>query len=105
MKSRRFRPGEELVREGEPGDRFYLLSVGTVAVTTHRTGPDHRLAVLQSGDIFGERALITNEPRNATVTGIEDGTVFTLEKQEFDSALKSSPSFRDQVLHIYFARQ
>ncbi|HEV8681114.1 MAG TPA: ATP-binding cassette domain-containing protein, partial [Stellaceae bacterium] len=105
MKSRRFRAGEELVREGEPGDRFYLLSAGAVAVTTQRAGPDHRLAVLQAGDIFGERALITNEPRNATITGIEDGMVFTLEKAEFDSALKSIPSFRDQVLGIYFARQ
>ena len=105
MKSQRFRAGDELVREGEPGDRFYLLSAGAVAVTTHEAGPDHRLAVLQSGDIFGERALITNEPRNATITAIEDGMVFTLEKNEFDSALSSCPSFRDQVLHVYFARQ
>ena len=65
----------------------------------------HRVADLGSGDFFGELALITGEPRIATVTATEEGIAYTLDKESFEAALNSSPTFKEQVLSVYFQRQ
>ena len=59
--------GEAIVRQGEPGDRFYLVDSGTLAV--HADGRE--LARLGPGDCFGEIALLRGTPRMATVTAVE----------------------------------
>jgi putative ABC transport system ATP-binding protein len=105
MKKRRFAPHEVIIRQGEPGDYFYLVSRGAVDVT-RRDGDagERHLATLGIGNCFGERALISGEPRNATVTAKSDVEAYILNTPDFTQALDSSPSFKEQLYKIYFQR-
>src|SRR2546430_16755138 len=82
--ARKLRPvhsaaGEEIVRQGEHGDRFYVVKKGEVAVRVD-DGPPHQLG---SGAFFGEIALLRDMPRTATVTARTDVDLLTLERDEF----------------------
>jgi putative peptide zinc metalloprotease protein len=83
----RFDPGAAVVRQGEPGDRFYLIADGQAEVL--REGPDHAelLATLGRMDYFGERALLENVPRSATVRAQTRLRVFSLNGPEFRKSL------------------
>jgi putative ABC transport system ATP-binding protein len=103
MDKRRYEPGRDIIREGETGDRFFLISDGEVDVW--RGAERTSVARLGPGAFFGERALITDEPRNATVTTVGGVEVYTLGKDAFRAALEASATFREQLQRIYFSRQ
>src|SRR6202008_3995880 len=86
--------GHEIVREGETGDRFYVLTSGKARVTRG----DHEVASLGAGDFFGELALFDPAPRNATVTATSQASLVTLDRDAFTKALNEMPSLRDEVL-------
>jgi MFS family permease len=74
--------GRDIVREGEAGDRFYIVARGRlVATQTGRT-----LRELTAGDSFGEIALLRDVPRTATVTTAEDVELYALERADFIDA-------------------
>ena len=93
--------GSRIIRQGEGGDKFFLLFEGSVDVVRD----DLRVASLARGDVFGEAALVTGEPRNATVVCSSPVKVFSLSKAEFQSTMDKSRTFRDQVLRFLFQRQ
>jgi putative ABC transport system ATP-binding protein len=100
MTKRHFAAGETVVREGDAGEEFFLISDGEVDVVR----ADHEVARLGRGEFFGEVALISGEPRNATVVATEPVDTFVLGKSDFQAAVGSSPSFRDQLYRVYFVR-
>jgi putative ABC transport system ATP-binding protein len=100
VKKRHFAAGETIVREGEPGEEFFVISDGEVEVIR----ADHEVARLGPGDFFGEVALISGEPRNATVVAEGEVDTYVLGKTDFETALASSRSFRDQLHRVYFMR-
>jgi putative ABC transport system ATP-binding protein len=100
MTKRHYAATETIIREGEPGDEFFLISDGEVDVI--RT--DHEVARLGPGDFFGEVALISGEPRNATVVAMSEVDTYVLGKTDFESALATSQTFRDQLYRVYFMR-
>ncbi len=100
MKKRHYAAGETIIREGEPGEEFFLISDGEVEVIRS----DHEVARLGPGDFFGEVALISGEPRNATVVAEGGVDVYALGKTDFQTALATSQSFRDQLYRVYFMR-
>jgi hypothetical protein len=71
--------GGMVIRQGEPGSRFYVLAEGRAVVS--RDGD--MIAERGPGDYFGEVALLLDQPRNATVTAASDLRVFVLERDEF----------------------
>jgi MFS family permease len=75
--------GEVLIREGEPGDLFYLVADGEVAVTTTAGFA----TTLGRGEGFGEIALLNDTPRTATVTASSDASLYTLGREEFLTAI------------------
>jgi Cyclic nucleotide-binding domain len=79
--------GTAIIRQGDPGDAFYVLVDGSVQVT--RDGA--HLADLRTGDSFGEVALISGQPRNATVSAAEDIRAYRLECAPFLSAVTGNP--------------
>jgi len=97
---RQFVAGDVIIRHGEAGEDFFLISEGTVEVM--REG--HDVARLGAGDFFGEAALITGEPRNATVVANDNLETYVLGKTEFRAAIEASRSFRDQLYRVYFLR-
>lgn len=104
MEQARFEPGEAIIRQGEIGDRFYLIRTGEVDVTVEKDGETRHLAKLSSGEFFGETALLRGEPRNATVRAREEVELFTLSKDEFLSAVQEHKSFEDQMAKTLFSR-
>lgn len=78
--------GEVIIRQGDAGDRFYLVEDGVVAVTVD----GGHVADLGPGDFFGEIALLRDAPRNATVTAAGDVRLLALERAEFLDAVTGS---------------
>lgn len=83
------RRGEEIVRQGETGDYYYLIESGRCQVTRLVAGASITLADLQPGDAFGEEALVADATRNANVTMKTDGILLRLEKQDFIELLRA----------------
>jgi MFS family permease len=75
--------GTTLAREGEEGDLFYVIGSGLVDVSQHA----HHVATLGPGDYFGEIALLRDVPRVATCTARTDAELYTLEREQFVSAV------------------
>jgi MFS family permease len=79
--------GQAVVREGELGDRFYVIAEGEFEVTcSHGAFPP-----LVGGDVFGEIALLRSTPRTATVTARTDALVFSLDRDVFLAAVGGHP--------------
>jgi len=83
--------GDAIIEQGEGGDYFYTVHQGRCAVTrVEEPGSEPRLlAELDAGDSFGEEALVSDAPRNATVTMLTDGDLMRLAKQDFVELLKN----------------
>jgi CRP-like cAMP-binding protein len=82
--------GDVVIRQGDSGDYFYIIREGRCSVTRLASGKgwDIPLAELSDGDCFGEEALVSDNPRNATITMLTDGTLMRLSKQDFVELLK-----------------
>jgi hypothetical protein len=78
-----FEAGTTIIREGESGDRFYVIADGSVEVT--EGGRFRRTEVV--GDCFGEIALLREVPRTATVVAKSDVDLLTLDREEFLAAI------------------
>jgi putative ABC transport system ATP-binding protein len=105
METRKYKSGEVVIREGDPGEEFFLIGRGAATVTMQSPGaPEHQVATLGPGDVFGEMALLTDEPRNATVRAVEDMEAYCLGKKDFREALERSVGFKEQIRQIYFDR-
>ena len=73
--------GVEVLREGEPGDRFYVVARGRLEVLRGGPGGSRtRIGVFEDGDSFGEIALLKNVPRTATVRALSRVTYLTLRR-------------------------
>ena len=84
--------GRVVVQQGEPGNRFYIIARGKVRVSeTGPGGSDELVAVLDDGDHFGEVALLSNVPRNATVTTLVPSVLLSLRRQQFVTLLERAP--------------
>jgi cAMP-dependent protein kinase regulator len=83
-----FEPGDFLVKKGEAGDAFFLIQEGQVKVTDISVGSSKfEDTTLGEGDYFGERALITSEPRAANVIGTTKGIAMSIDKDTFEMVL------------------
>lgn len=77
--------GDSIIKQGEPGDYFYIIKFGRCMVTRKNPGQekDIKLADLTIGDTFGEEALISDATRNASIVMLTKGTLSRLSKENF----------------------
>jgi len=97
-----FSAGARIIREGDPGDRFFLIREGQVRVSA-----DNELqprAVLGPGEFFGETALKTGNPRNANVDAVTDVVLFSLDKDAFQRAMAEKATLDQEVRSTLFSR-
>jgi putative ABC transport system ATP-binding protein len=97
--------GETIIRQGDPGENFYLVRQGELEIL--KTDGDHErvVATITDGDCFGEEALLTGNPRNATVRAKKDSLLYVLGEEDFKTAVAASDSLRDQLRKVLFERQ
>ncbi len=93
----RYRTGEVIVRQGDPGDKLYVISQGQAEVFVEDGGIEVKVNVLNAGDYLGEYALLTNQPRTATVRAAQPTEVFTLSRASFLSLIEEQSALRDKV--------
>jgi len=93
-----------IIRQGEAGDKFYLIKEGTVEVRVAEGSTGMQVATLGPGQFFGEMALLENQPRNATVTARNHLECYTLSKQAFLNARAAFAPMRDELLKVYAQR-
>lgn len=86
--------GKTLMREGDRGREFFVLVEGTADV---RKG-ERKLSTLESGDFFGEIALVSQRPRTATVTTASPVRTLVVTEQSFRSLLERAPDVQRKVL-------
>ncbi|MDR2068619.1 MAG: cyclic nucleotide-binding domain-containing protein [Spirochaetaceae bacterium] len=77
--------------EGEPGDELYIIQKGSVKITKIVDSNEVLLAVLKTGDIFGEMALLESKPRSASAIAFEDSTVLAVNRTNFVRMVGTQP--------------
>ena len=90
MRREQIAPGEAVVREGEDGDRFYVVLAGMLTVSQESMGARR---MLRPGDYFGEVALAMGIPRTASVRALTPVTVASCDQETFDELVR--PLFAD----------
>jgi ATP-binding cassette subfamily B protein len=91
--------GQAIFYEGDPGDRFFVIARGKVALITGSGLAERCLAVLSDGDFFGEQALLPGAPRNATARTLLPTVLLALPKRHFERLLDEHPEVRAAVEH------
>ncbi len=92
LKFKTFEKGENICKIGDPGEEMFIIISGATDICIGEEGQQQVVATLKSGDYFGEMALLTGEPRSATVVAKETTETFVLYKNDFDVILEKYPS-------------
>ena len=102
---RRFVPaGKRILKEGEEGFCAYLIQSGKVQVYTEHNGKRVKLAELGTGQIFGELALIFDEPRSATVEAIEDCNFIIITRSNLKHKMERSDATIRAIMEMLTRR-
>lgn len=96
-----FEPGDTVFRQDDVGDAFYMILDGEVEICRENAGqPPQRLAVMRTGEFFGEMALLGRQPRSATVRALTPLTVLALRGREFHALVDHIPSLRGSIQQV-----
>ncbi len=102
---RAFPKGEVIIHEGDQGDSFYHVVSGSARVfQISEDGIDVTLNTLEPGESFGEMALLTGEPRSASVDTRETSCFLVISKQAFEGVVAESPEFSLALSKILSSR-
>jgi CRP-like cAMP-binding protein len=97
--------GEILFRAGDPGDALYIVAKGRVEVLkSEQTGDGAPLAVLGTGTTFGEMALVSGEPRTATIRALDDVSLLRIAKADFERLVANDDQLAEAVQRISHQR-
>lgn len=96
---------EVIIRQGDRGKSLFLIARGVVAVLVERPGqPERRIASLHAGDFFGEMALLSDQPRNATVRAVSSCQLYELSKRDVDALCEVCEGAREALVAAADAR-
>lgn len=90
MSIKDFKENEFVIKQGDDGDVLFIVGTGKLECTKLFTGKEEETHLLdyQSGDVFGELALMYNAPRAASIKAKEDSTLFSLDRDTFNAIVK-----------------
>jgi MFS family permease len=99
----RVAPGEVVIRQGDPADRFFHILDGTFEVTQAKDagGQPRFLRTLGPDDVFGEIGLLGGVPRTATVTAAGEGSLLALDGQRFLELVAAGPGLSSRLLDVH----
>ena len=96
--------GEVIVREGDPGDSMFIVSTGEVRASLLREGRDLPVATMRDGDFFGEMAVLSGEPRTATVTAVKSTELLELSREHLSEICSRHPHVEAKIRLAYDER-
>jgi putative ABC transport system ATP-binding protein len=99
--------GQLIVRQGDVGDKFYLIREGSVDVLMKDENAPQGMRfvrIMVEGEYFGELALMNNQVRSATIIARENLTLYTLSKADFLKTLDLDSNFADKLRRVIFQR-
>ena len=102
--SRKYKAGEIIFSEFEPGNTVYLLKSGKVKLIKNTGEFERTLDILLPTEMFGEMAILENSPRTATAVAMEDVIVLEFSAQNFDILLNGNPQIAFKLLKIFTKR-
>ena len=98
MEEASFGAGAVIVRQGDPGDAFYLIQSGAVQVVVESgAGNSEIIAILGAKDWFGEMALLSGELRSATIVSVKQTTLWRLKREDWDDLIEKHPKWLMQL--------
>lgn len=98
--------GEVMVRQGEAGSLLYIIADGEAEVQVSvQEGAPRPVATLHAGNFFGEMALMTGEPRSATVMAFGDVVCYTLDRASFMETLQHRPAIAQEISGLLARRR
>jgi CRP-like cAMP-binding protein len=99
LRRRRFRRGEVIFHQGDPGDALHIVASGSVKIALPSAeGEEAIIATIHAGDFFGELALLDGAPRSATAAAVEVTETLSLPRETFLEEIGRSASLRDVLL-------
>jgi CRP/FNR family cyclic AMP-dependent transcriptional regulator len=102
---RRYAAGDEIVRADEPGDSFFVIGQGEVKVFVESAdGREVVLGHLQTGDFFGEMAVLEGEPRSASVSALADSEIVVLQRDDILAAMSRDFGLTHKILATLCSR-
>jgi len=96
--------GEMIVREGDPGESMFIVSTGEVRATILRDGRQMPVATMRDGDFFGEMAVLSGEPRTATVTAVKSTELLELSREHLSEICARHPHVEAKIRLAYDER-
>ena len=101
----RVQKGYEIIKQGDPGDAFYLIASGNVSVWKKKTLGKTKVDDLGQDQFFGEMALMSNDPRNATVVAEDVSELFVLQRYDFEKILLKNPLIANELKKAFLERK
>ena len=100
MTAQQVQAGQRFIAQGDEGDTFYIIQEGSCVVNVEKNGTKHSIARLGGGDVVGEIALLTGEPRTANVDAETDMILWSLTREQFDSLCTEYPDLLDFLTEL-----
>jgi len=93
-----FEAGDTVCRQGRPADKAYYVKSGRLKIQhVNPDGIEEEVGTLEPESFFGQTSLLLGEPHDATVTAIEESTVLTIQKDDFDRLLDERPQMMNRL--------
>lgn len=101
MRTRRLRRGDVVFWEGEPGDAAFVVDTGNVIVErTTEDGDVVAVAIVGAGELIGEQALLSDDPRTHTARAVQATELRVLSRSAFDELRRSQPAFDAMLIDL-----
>jgi CRP-like cAMP-binding protein len=95
-----YRDGEDIIKEGEVGDCMYIIQQGTADVIRTEDGEATVVDTMQTGELFGEMAIVENTVRSSTVRARGEVRAITIDRKTFMRRIQEDPSLAISVLEV-----
>jgi CRP-like cAMP-binding protein len=99
-----YAPNEIIFCEYEPGTEFYFIQSGSVRIVKLINNMEKTLDIMTTGDVFGEMAILEQEPRSATAIAVDHVKLLKFHRDNFDSLLEGNPQLAYKLLLIFSKR-
>ncbi|MFI5252023.1 MAG: cyclic nucleotide-binding domain-containing protein [Bacteroidota bacterium] len=96
LHERRYKAGEEIFRQGEPGIAMYIIETGGVLIKVG--GTDKVLAALHDGEFFGELALLDDSPRSASAVASAETKIFAFSQPDLFGVMERNPQLGLKII-------